>query len=96
MDCTNNPFFISNDYYTSHIKRKIESLKDSQKDNSYSSSLEYDDLKLFLDVCKETGIEPMMISTPINGYWYDYVGYPKEDRLKYYQNIRDISKQYNV
>ena len=29
------------------------------------------DLKLFLDLCVELNIEPLIISVPVNGKWYD-------------------------
>ena len=59
-------------------------------------SPEYDDLRLFLQVAKELGIEIMLVSVPVNGYWYDYTGFPQEDRKQYYQNIRNIAEQNGV
>ena len=53
-------------------------------------------MKLFLEVCEETGLEVMLINIPVNGYWYDYTGFPKADRQQYYQNIRDIAAEYDV
>ena len=60
---------------------------------SYCDSQEYNDLKLFIKVCRETNIEPLIISVPVNGRWYDWTGFPKNDREQYYQNIRDICKE---
>ena len=95
-DCTNNPFYVYDEYYTTYIEPSLEYRKDSQKDESYCTSPEYDDLRLFLDVCQETGIEPLLINIPVNGYWYDYTGFPKTDREQYYQNIRDIAAEYGA
>ncbi|MFV0518342.1 MAG: D-alanyl-lipoteichoic acid biosynthesis protein DltD [Aminipila sp.] len=64
--------------------------------NCYSESPEYDDLRCFLDICKEMNVEPLLVSLPVNGYWYDYTGFPKETRSKYYENIRNIAAEYNV
>ena len=75
---------------------KIASLKGSYSDASYVESPEYDDFRLFLDVCKELNIEPLIISAPVNGRWYDYAEFSKADRNTYYQNIRDICREYNV
>lgn len=94
--CANNDYGIDGDYFTTYIKDKYESFKDSAKEDSFSKSREYDDLRLFLDVCRDTGLEPLIISIPVNGYWYDYTGFPKSDREQYYQNIRDICKEYDV
>lgn len=95
-ECTNNEMGINDEYYNQYIKDNLESRKNSSIDASYTSSPEYGDLRLFLDVCNETGIEPLLVSVPCNGRWYDYTGFPKEDREQYYQNIRDICSEYGV
>lgn len=95
-ECTNNSFGINNEYYNSYVKDNYESSKNSNINGSYTSSPEYGDLRLFLDVCKETGIDPLIVSVPCNGRWYDYTGFPKENRQQYYQDIRDICDEYDV
>ena len=94
--CTNNTFGVNDDYYTTYMADKIASLKGSYSGASYVESPEYDDFRLFLDVCKELNIEPLIISAPVNGRWYDYAEFSKADRNTYYQNIRDICREYNV
>lgn len=96
QECTNNNFYIYDEYYDTYIRDVQESRKNSAVSDSYTTSPEYDDLRIFLDVCKETGIEPLIINVPVNGRWYDWIGFSKEDREKYYQNIRDICKEYEV
>lgn len=94
--CTNNNLYISDEYYDMYIRDTEDSNKGAYKDMSYLNSPEYDDLRLFLDVCMETGVEPLIVSVPVNGRWYDWTGFPKEDREGYYQNIRDICEEYKV
>lgn len=94
--CTNNDFGVNDNYYKEYIEGKIESYKDSFEGNGYTVSPEYSDLKLFLKVCNEIGLEPLIISVPVNGRWYDYTGFPKADRNTYYQNIRNICKEYKA
>jgi len=95
--CTNNNFGVYDFYYDEYISDKLEDYRDSyQEGNGYSASPEYEDLTLFLRVCRETGVEPLIISVPVNGRWYDWLGFPKEERETYYQNIRDICAAYNV
>ena len=94
--CTNNEYAVEDGYYDRNIKDKYDELKDSNADSTFSVSPEYDDLRLFLDTCKELGLDTMIVSVPVNGKWYDYTGFSKEDRNKYYQNIRDICAEYNV
>ena len=74
----------------------MEELEGSASNGSFSESPEYGDLKLFLNVCDELELEVMLINVPVNGYWYDYTGFPKEEREKYYENIREIAKEYGV
>ncbi|MBS5387619.1 MAG: D-alanyl-lipoteichoic acid biosynthesis protein DltD [Clostridiales bacterium] len=94
--CTNNEFGIFDEYYTTYIQEDVEELKGSYSERSFCISPEYNDLKLFLQVCQESGIEPLLISIPVNGRWYDYAGFPKMDREQYYQNIRDIAADFDV
>ncbi len=92
-----NPFYFDSKYYRK-LKKILPGKKGSSKQarNGYSVSPEYDDLKSFLDVCKDMGIEPMLVMMPVNGYYYDYTEFPKEARQKYYQNIRDIAEEYGA
>ena len=94
--CTNNDYYVYDEYYTTYMEPQMDELKNSSVNESYCDSPEYDDLRLFLQVCKEVDIEPMVISVPVNGLWYDYTGFPQADRQQYYQNIRDITDEYDV
>lgn len=93
---TNNPFYIDDSYYNKSVVPSLDWEKNRESGHSFLDSTEYGDLQLFLDVCKETGIQPLLVSIPTNGYWYDYMGFSKSDRQQYYQNIRDIAAQNNV
>lgn len=88
-----NPFYVSNGAYKRQILPFLEEKEGTEKNSSYAKSLEYDDLKCFLKVCKEAGIEPMLVMMPFNGYWYDHLGFPKEERQTYYANIRKMAKE---
>ena len=91
--CTNNNYFIYNEYYDTYIRKRESNVKGKSVKDSYCVSKEYDDLNLFLKVCKEVKVEPLIISVPVNGRWYDWTGFPQKDREQYYQNIRDICKK---
>ena len=92
-----NPFYMDDkilqlESTSIHEKaRKIQSVN-----GSYSSSPEYDDLRCFLDVCKDLGIRPLIVMLPVNGYWYDYTGFPKEAREDYYNKVRSVAGEYNA
>ena len=94
--CTNNEFKIENGYYVEYVEPKYKELKDTQKDMSYDESLEYEDLELFLNISKELGLDLHLISVPVHGIWYDYVGFPKEKRQSYYKKIREIASSHKT
>ena len=52
------------------------------------SEVEFSDLKLFLDVCKELGITPFLVIEPVNGEYYDIQPYTKESREGFYGKLR--------
>ncbi len=95
-NCTTNEFGVYDSYFTQYIKDSLVERKDSSINGSYSDSIEYSDFCLFLDICKDVEIEPLVIMVPVNGYWYDYIGFPKEGRDGYYDKIREICSNYNV
>ncbi len=64
--------------------------------DGYKSREETGDLKSFLAVCREMEIEPLVVILPVNGYWYDYTGYGKEARAKYYERIRALLDEEQV
>ncbi|MEO2078432.1 MAG: D-alanyl-lipoteichoic acid biosynthesis protein DltD [Bacillus sp. (in: firmicutes)] len=85
---TNNPFDISNNQYNK-IKKLAPSLKGKKQGASYGKSPEYKDFQLVLDVLKENGAQPLFISVPVNGKWYDFTGFTKEGRSPYYKRIKN-------
>ncbi len=97
LTSSSNDFFINNNSYA---RLRSESQKNSRIFSSMhpeiTGSQEFNDLRLLIEVCKETGLNLMIINIPANGRWYDYVGFPKNEREFYYQTIRDICKDYGI
>lgn len=92
-----NPFYMDADRYEQlkpHLKKKKGINSDAVK--GYQTGPEYDDLRCFLTVCQELGIEPMLVIVPVNGYYYDYTGFPKEARQKYYAKVREIAEEFGA
>lgn len=94
--CTNNDFYIYDEYYDKYVRDGEGQAEGSNADASYMSSPEYGDLRIFLEVCGETGVEPLVVSVPVNGRWYDWTGFPREDREGYYENIRKLCQEYQA
>ena len=90
LACTNNEFGISDAYYNEYIGEDVARFAGYNSDLDYSQSPEYDDLGLYLDVCSEAGIEPMIVLVPMNGAWEDYAGFPAARRAAYYEKVRGL------
>ncbi len=93
---SSNSFGMKDSFYQLRIKPHLERKKDKARNGSYANSPEYDDLRCFLQICREEGIEAMLVLVPVNGKWYDYTGFPKEGREKYYENVRTLASEYGV
>lgn len=83
----NNPFYVVNSQYNK-LKARVPALKNYKQGASYGKSVEYHDFQLVLDLLKESGAQPLFISVPVNGPWYDYTGFPKSGRIAYYKRIK--------
>lgn len=90
QESNNNDFQMENGYYNRYIKDNLKNLKGSLESGSYLQSSEYGDLKLLMDICKTADIKPIFVSVPMNGKWYDYAEFSKEDRQKYYQKVNKL------
>lgn len=60
------------------------------------SEQELEDFKLLLQVCKEVGVEPLVIVQPVKGVAYDQTVYNRDVRQKYYDMIRSACDEYGV
>lgn len=89
-------FYMTDKVYEKKIIPRLERKKDSDLGRSYEKSLEYGDLKTFLDVCKEAKLEVMLVLLPVNGYWYDYTGFPREGREKFVTGVEAVAKDYSA
>lgn len=83
---TNNKFRIINSQYNA-IKKQVPRLKRTRTHSTYGKGLEYYDFQLVLDLLKESGAKPLFINVPVNGKWYDYIGFPKKGLTAYYKRV---------
>lgn len=88
-----NQFHLSDDYYNKNIKDDLDYLKGYLKGKDLISSVEMNDFKFFLSVCRDLNIKPYMIMPPVNGWYYDYLGLDKDERYQYYDEIDRLSKE---
>lgn len=60
----------------------------SVDDGNYWSGQELEDLKLMLEVCRQVGVEPLVVIQPVKGAAYDQTIYTREVRGEYYDMVR--------
>lgn len=90
---SSNEFNVYDDYFMKYMEPDLASLEDSAQGTDYSlDSPEWSDLQLFLDVAKAHDIDVLLISVPMNGLWYDYIGYDEVTRAKYYDRVRALAE----
>jgi len=85
-----NDLMIENKFYKRLKNANINKFKGMRKNEDYTTSPEYEDLQLVIDVLKDAGAKPLFVSIPVNGHWYDYTEYPEERRQKYYDKMEQI------
>ena len=95
-DTQSNEYHFDDWYYKKQIANKLESLKDSNATFKYTESPEYEDFKLFLQIAKELGVEVLVITFPVNGPWYDYIGIDASQRNAFSTKINEIVKEAGV
>ena len=95
-DTQSNKYHFDDWYYKKQIADKLESLKDSNATFKYTESPEYEDFKLFLQIAKELGVEVLVITVPVNGPWYDYIGIDASQRNAFSTKINEIVKEAGV
>ena len=83
--CTNNDYGIYDDYWTRNSQFHVESDQDFKQAED-----EFSDLRCFLDVCAQSGLEPLVIMLPMHGMWYDAKGVNADTRAYYYDRVRGI------
>lgn len=90
--CTNNEFGIYDEYWNTYVKEIYENGEIEEKNEIYTESAEYDDLKCFLNVAEELDIEVILVSIPVNEKWYTFQGMLCDE---YYGQVREVVKEYD-
>ncbi|MBQ8305279.1 MAG: D-alanyl-lipoteichoic acid biosynthesis protein DltD [Blautia sp.] len=94
--CGGNPFYVKKSYYDHYIVKVMDDVKDEGIKTGYSVSPEFKDFECFLKMCRDLEICPLIVIEPVNGYWYDYIAFYREDRKKYYDQVRTLAEEYDA
>ncbi len=95
-ETTNNDFGMRDSDYKKNVGNKLSRFENRDKNLSYTESIEYDDLRLLLDICEHKGIEPLFVSVPLHGSWSDYTGFTKDRRQEYYTKVKSVVSEYDA
>ncbi|MEI6101188.1 MAG: D-alanyl-lipoteichoic acid biosynthesis protein DltD [Eubacteriales bacterium] len=91
----NNVFGMENNAYDGVSQAaNSKAYSDTLRISPFNQSPEYEDFKLLLDVCREEGIKPLIVSVPVNGKWYDFEGVGRQERQAYYDAVRAMVQGY--
>ncbi len=90
---TNNRFYAEDGYYDKYLRDIEQTLANKYDDIDLMNSVEYDDFKFNLDVCKDLGIKPYIILMNVNGWYYDYIGITEEKRTEFYNKVESIATE---
>lgn len=93
QSCTNNEFYVEDEYYNTYLKDGIQELKESSIQEKLISA-ERQDFTCFLSVCKDLDIRPYIIMMNTNGYYYDYIGIDKNTRNDLYNWVEQQTRAY--
>ncbi len=96
----NNEFGLDNQRWDRSLRQETLRKKDTRSDQAFLCALERNqewvDLELVLRVLTEFGAQPLLLSVPIHGAWYDQCGITYTARRAYYQKLREICARYHT
>ncbi len=96
----NNDLGFDNTIWTQKYRRLVADRRGQFNDEWFVDNLrhtaEFTDLELLLRGLSELGADPLLISQPIPGKYYDTIGVSATARSEYYARLREIAATYNV
>ena len=96
----NNEFGVDNQQWDRELRQAIIQRRNSRSDEEFLRTLqrnqEWVDLELLLCQLTELGAQPLLVSVPIHGGWYDQLGVTYTARRAYYQKLRDVAARYHT
>lgn len=94
--CTNNNFFVYDEYYDKYLLGKIEKQLGRDKNKELLNSKELGDYELMLNISQAKNIKPYCVIMSTNGIYYDYIGLDRKKRDTLYEYLKDRSKAHNI
>jgi D-alanine transfer protein len=96
----NNAFGFDNNVWNEKLSRVAAHAQNSRNDARFlaglRSSQEWGDLALLLRELRELGAQPLILSAPIDGPYYDYLGVSAQARSAYYRKLEAAVQPFGV
>ncbi len=93
---SHNAWGFDDEFYRESIEGQEEAIRGKLAGETYSDTPEYDDFGLFLRVCSESGLQPLVVISPLSGDYYDWTGIDAQTRASSYEHIRTIAEAYGA
>jgi D-alanine transfer protein len=97
---SNNPFGFDNQDWRDRYQQESAPLKRTMSDAQFLSGMqrarEWGDLALLLRTLNELGARTLVLSMPIGGRYYDYLGVSARARSSYYGQLRALARRYGA
>lgn len=90
--CTNNEFGIYDEYWETYVEGVYERGEIEEKKEYFTESVEYEDLRCFLQVAKELDIDVILVSIPVNEKWYTFQGMLCDE---YYKKVKMTTNEFD-
>lgn len=96
----NNDFGFDNRLWLEKFREEATALHNKRSDDEFlqkmQGSLEWTDLDLLLQLLKERGAQPLILSAPMHGVYYNYLGVTRTARQVYYDKLQQAAATYKV
>jgi D-alanine transfer protein len=96
---TNNSYGADNDIWNQYADEWLgekNDLANGKFQQVLRASAEWNDLRLLLQAARELGAQPLLLSAPIHGPFFDYRGVSAQERGIYYQEFRQLAGPFNA
>lgn len=97
-ESNNNPYGIENKIWTANLSRIVA--RGGKKNSEYAflkdmqTTQEWVDLEILLRTLKELGAQPLVMSRPFNGAFWDTQGITAQDRSVYYDKLANLVQSF--
>lgn len=86
--------YLDKGYYKEYVKGKDKYFKNLYSKVDLLNTKEYEDFEIFLETCKELGVDPTIVLLPTSNEFYNYTGITQKKRDAYIENVKNIVKPY--